>query len=70
KKKHEKEKEGKLFFSQLLEELGESWLPYLTPRDAEFHQLWKTAYSKLLLRKADKIPQELHHIVQEIEKLL
>ncbi|XP_074929885.1 alpha-ketoglutarate-dependent dioxygenase FTO isoform X1 [Chelonoidis abingdonii] len=50
---------------KLLEELGESWLPYLTPRDAEFHQLWKTAYSKLLLRKADKIPQELHHIVQE-----
>ncbi|XP_053904720.1 alpha-ketoglutarate-dependent dioxygenase FTO isoform X1 [Malaclemys terrapin pileata] len=50
---------------KLLEELGESWLPYLTPRDAEFHQLWKTSYSKLLLRKADKIPQELHHIVQE-----
>ncbi|KAM7146874.1 alpha-ketoglutarate-dependent dioxygenase FTO isoform 1-T1 [Macrochelys suwanniensis] len=50
---------------KLLEELGESWLPYLTPRDAEFHQLWKTRYSKLLLRKAEKIPQELHHIVQE-----
>ncbi|XP_073163716.1 alpha-ketoglutarate-dependent dioxygenase FTO isoform X8 [Lepidochelys kempii] len=50
---------------KLLEELGESWLPYLTPRDAEFHQLWKTRYSKLFLRKADKIPQELHHIVQE-----
>ncbi|XP_048672977.2 alpha-ketoglutarate-dependent dioxygenase FTO isoform X4 [Caretta caretta] len=50
---------------KLLEELGESWLPYLTPRDAEFHQLWKTRYSKLFLRKAYKIPQELHHIVQE-----
>nr|XP_048672968.1 alpha-ketoglutarate-dependent dioxygenase FTO isoform X2 [Caretta caretta] len=26
---------------------------------------WKTRYSKLFLRKAYKIPQELHHIVQE-----
>ncbi|XP_075796414.1 alpha-ketoglutarate-dependent dioxygenase FTO isoform X14 [Pelodiscus sinensis] len=50
---------------KLLEELGETWLPYLTPKDAEFHQVWKTKYSKLLLKKADNIPKELHHVVQE-----
>ncbi|XP_074865284.1 alpha-ketoglutarate-dependent dioxygenase FTO isoform X5 [Carettochelys insculpta] len=58
-----REKEAKK--QKLLEELGESWLPYLTPRDAEFHQVWKTKYSKLLLRKADQIPKELHYVVQE-----
>ncbi|XP_067407325.1 alpha-ketoglutarate-dependent dioxygenase FTO isoform X1 [Emydura macquarii macquarii] len=58
-----REKEAKK--QKLLEELGESWLPYLTPRDAEFHQVWKTKYSKFLLKKADKIPRELHEVVQE-----
>nr|XP_025039442.1 alpha-ketoglutarate-dependent dioxygenase FTO isoform X3 [Pelodiscus sinensis] len=58
-----REKEAKK--RKLLEELGETWLPYLTPKDAEFHQVWKTKYSKLLLKKADNIPKELHHVVQE-----
>ncbi|XP_075017236.1 alpha-ketoglutarate-dependent dioxygenase FTO isoform X8 [Calonectris borealis] len=50
---------------KLLEELGENRLPYVTPADADFHQLWKTKYSKLIFRKSDTVPEELHQMVQE-----
>ncbi|KGL84537.1 Alpha-ketoglutarate-dependent dioxygenase FTO, partial [Tinamus guttatus] len=50
---------------KLLEELGESRLPYMTPADAGFHQLWKTKYSKLIFRASDTVPKELHQVVQE-----
>uniref|UniRef100_A0A8C6YH01 FTO alpha-ketoglutarate dependent dioxygenase n=1 Tax=Naja naja TaxID=35670 RepID=A0A8C6YH01_NAJNA len=59
----EREKEAKK--RKLLNELGESCLPYLTPKDASFHQLWKTKYSKLILKNSEKIPQDLHEEVQE-----
>ncbi|XP_025958014.1 alpha-ketoglutarate-dependent dioxygenase FTO isoform X6 [Dromaius novaehollandiae] len=59
----EREKEMKK--KKLLEELGESRLPYMTPEDAGFHQLWKTKYSKLIFRKSDTVPEELHQVVQE-----
>uniref|UniRef100_A0A670YPN4 Alpha-ketoglutarate-dependent dioxygenase FTO n=1 Tax=Pseudonaja textilis TaxID=8673 RepID=A0A670YPN4_PSETE len=35
------------------------------PKDAGFHQLWKTKYSKLILKNSEKIPQDLHEEVQE-----
>ncbi|XP_015277713.1 PREDICTED: alpha-ketoglutarate-dependent dioxygenase FTO, partial [Gekko japonicus] len=50
---------------KLLEELGESRLPYLTPKDDGFRELWKRKYSKLLLRSAEKIPKDIHEGVQE-----
>ncbi|KAH0619643.1 hypothetical protein JD844_000459 [Phrynosoma platyrhinos] len=50
---------------KLLDELGESRLPYLTPKDDGFHQLWKTKYSKLILKNAETIPKEVHKEVQE-----
>ncbi|NWU88646.1 FTO dioxygenase, partial [Upupa epops] len=50
---------------KLLEELGESRLPYMTPASADFHQLWKTKYSKLIFRKSDTVPEDLHQMVQE-----
>uniref|UniRef100_H9GN98 Alpha-ketoglutarate-dependent dioxygenase FTO n=1 Tax=Anolis carolinensis TaxID=28377 RepID=H9GN98_ANOCA len=50
---------------KLLDELGESQLPYLTPEDDGFHQLWKTKYSKLILKNAEMIPKEVHKGVQE-----
>ncbi|XP_061450287.1 alpha-ketoglutarate-dependent dioxygenase FTO [Rhineura floridana] len=59
----EREKDAKK--QKLLDELGESWLPYLTPKDDGFHQLWKTKYTKLVLRTAEKIPKEVHEEVQE-----
>ncbi|XP_048172389.1 alpha-ketoglutarate-dependent dioxygenase FTO isoform X1 [Corvus hawaiiensis] len=59
------EREKELKKKKLLEELGENRLPYLTPADADFHQLWKTKYSKLIFRKSDMVPEELHQMVQE-----
>ncbi|XP_070809041.1 alpha-ketoglutarate-dependent dioxygenase FTO [Pituophis catenifer annectens] len=59
----EREKEAKK--RKLLNELGESCLPYLTPKDAGFYQLWKTKYSKLILKNSEKIPQDLHEEVQK-----
>ncbi|XP_072488336.1 alpha-ketoglutarate-dependent dioxygenase FTO isoform X8 [Notamacropus eugenii] len=50
---------------KLLKELGNRWLPYLTPKDAEFHQLWQENYSKLILREASRIPELLHKEVQK-----
>ncbi|XP_051485477.1 alpha-ketoglutarate-dependent dioxygenase FTO isoform X2 [Apus apus] len=37
----------------------------MTPADADFHQLWETKYSKLIFRKSDTVPEELHQMVQE-----
>ncbi|XP_035192412.1 alpha-ketoglutarate-dependent dioxygenase FTO isoform X1 [Oxyura jamaicensis] len=59
------EREKELKKKKLLEELGESRLPYMTPADADFQQLWKTKYSKLVFRKSDTVPEELHQMVQE-----
>ncbi|XP_068006608.1 alpha-ketoglutarate-dependent dioxygenase FTO isoform X2 [Melanerpes formicivorus] len=59
------EQEKELKKQKLLEELGENRLPYKTPADADFQQLWKTKYSKLIFRKSDAVPEELHQMVQE-----
>nr|XP_060643809.1 alpha-ketoglutarate-dependent dioxygenase FTO [Anolis sagrei ordinatus] len=61
--REERDKEDKK--RKLLDELGESRLPYLTPEDDGFHQLWKTKYSKLILKNAEMIPKEVHQGVQE-----
>ncbi|NXU51644.1 FTO dioxygenase, partial [Turnix velox] len=50
---------------KLLEELGENRLPYLTPANADFHQVWKSKYSKLIFGKSDVVPEDLHQVVQE-----
>ncbi|XP_062997238.1 alpha-ketoglutarate-dependent dioxygenase FTO isoform X2 [Elgaria multicarinata webbii] len=59
----EREKDAKK--QKLLDELGESCLPYLTPEEDGFHELWKTKYSKLIFRNAGKIPKEVHKEVQK-----
>ncbi|XP_054696429.1 alpha-ketoglutarate-dependent dioxygenase FTO isoform X4 [Grus americana] len=59
------EREKELKKKKLLEELGEKRLPYVTPADADFRQLWKTKYSKLIFRKSDTVPEDLHQMVQE-----
>ncbi|XP_055992606.1 alpha-ketoglutarate-dependent dioxygenase FTO [Sorex fumeus] len=50
---------------RLLEELEDTWLPYLTPKDDEFYEQWQLKYPKLVLREADRVPEELHKEVQE-----
>uniref|UniRef100_A0A672TES2 Uncharacterized protein n=1 Tax=Strigops habroptila TaxID=2489341 RepID=A0A672TES2_STRHB len=47
---------------KLLEELGENRLPCMTPANADFHQLWKTKHSKMIFRKSDTVPEELHQM--------
>nr|ADH51647.1 FTO isoform 2 [Gallus gallus] len=64
------EREKELKKKKLLEELGEGKLPYLTPADADFHHLQKTRYSKLIFRKSDTVPEELHQMVHQLKKLL
>ncbi|KAM9508589.1 alpha-ketoglutarate-dependent dioxygenase FTO isoform 1-T1 [Guaruba guarouba] len=59
------EREKRMKKKKLLEELGKDRLPYMTPVDADFHQLWKSRYSKLIFRKSDTVPEELHQMVQE-----
>nr|XP_023411366.1 alpha-ketoglutarate-dependent dioxygenase FTO isoform X8 [Loxodonta africana] len=59
----EREREAKKL--RLLEELEDTWLPYLTPKDDEFYQQWHLKYPKLILREADRVPEELHKEVQE-----
>ncbi|XP_063168912.1 alpha-ketoglutarate-dependent dioxygenase FTO isoform X5 [Candoia aspera] len=50
---------------KLLDELGENCLPYLTPKDDGFYQLWKEKYSKFILRNTEKIPTDIHEEVQK-----
>ncbi|XP_058849913.1 alpha-ketoglutarate-dependent dioxygenase FTO-like isoform X3 [Acipenser ruthenus] len=49
---------------KLLQQLGGQQIPYLTPADEGFQELWKTKYSKLALREAHSTPPELHGPVQ------
>lgn len=59
----EREREAKKL--RLLEEIEDTWLPYLTPKDEEFNHQWQLKYPKLVLRDASSIPEELHKEVQE-----
>ncbi|XP_053457907.1 alpha-ketoglutarate-dependent dioxygenase FTO isoform X3 [Nycticebus coucang] len=59
----EREREAKKL--RLLEELEDTWLPYLTPKDDEFYQQWQLKYPKLILREAGGVPEDIHKEVQE-----
>lgn len=59
----EREREAKKL--RLLEELEDTWLPYLTPKDDEFYQQWQLKYPKLILREAASVPELLHKEVQQ-----
>ncbi|KAL1785034.1 alpha-ketoglutarate-dependent dioxygenase FTO [Sigmodon hispidus] len=59
----EREREAKKL--RLLEELEDTWLPYLTPKDDEFYQQWQLKYPKLVLRAAGSISEEVHKEVPE-----
>ncbi|XP_023370508.1 alpha-ketoglutarate-dependent dioxygenase FTO isoform X1 [Otolemur garnettii] len=59
----EREREAKKL--RLLEELEDTWLPYLTPKDDEFYQQWQLKYPKLVLREAGSVPEDIHKEAQE-----
>ncbi|KAE8607932.1 hypothetical protein XENTR_v10011331 [Xenopus tropicalis] len=58
----EEEKEAKK--QKLLDQIGDGHLPYLSPKDDTFYDLWRTCYSKLTLLQAKHINADLHHTVQ------
>ncbi|XP_018410223.1 PREDICTED: alpha-ketoglutarate-dependent dioxygenase FTO [Nanorana parkeri] len=66
--KGDSEKEVKR--QKLLEQIGDSKLPYVTPKDETFYQLWKTKYAKLAIHEAPETPAELHQNVQKAFLLL
>ncbi|XP_072554217.1 alpha-ketoglutarate-dependent dioxygenase FTO isoform X2 [Paramormyrops kingsleyae] len=49
---------------KLLQELGGQRIPFLSPADSGFQQLWESSYPGLVLRRADGLPPDLHGRVQ------
>ncbi|TRY56804.1 hypothetical protein DNTS_005474 [Danionella cerebrum] len=49
---------------RLLQELGEQRIPYLSPADPGFQDLWNSSYAGLTLRLAGNLPNGLHEKVQ------
>lgn len=60
---HDKAKEIKR--QKLLREIEDRKLPYLTPKDEKFEELSKAKYSKLHLRQACCVPDDIHQKVQQ-----
>ncbi|XP_018594481.1 alpha-ketoglutarate-dependent dioxygenase FTO [Scleropages formosus] len=58
------EREKKRKRQRLLQELGGQRIPFLSPSDPGFQELWKSSYPGLVLRRADALPPDLHARVQ------
>ncbi|XP_069072412.1 alpha-ketoglutarate-dependent dioxygenase FTO isoform X3 [Pleurodeles waltl] len=50
---------------KLLDQIGDRRLPYLTPKHEGFNQLHMTKYTKLLVKKANIVPSEVHQATQK-----
>ncbi|XP_058237899.1 alpha-ketoglutarate-dependent dioxygenase FTO isoform X3 [Hemibagrus wyckioides] len=55
---------------RLLQELGEQKIPFLSPSDPGFQQLWDTSYSGLMLRRSGSLPPGLDERVQSALRTL
>uniref|UniRef100_A0A9J8D7R2 Alpha-ketoglutarate-dependent dioxygenase FTO n=1 Tax=Cyprinus carpio carpio TaxID=630221 RepID=A0A9J8D7R2_CYPCA len=49
---------------RLIQELGEQRIPYLSPADPGFQELWDSSYAGLALRQSCALPDGLHERVQ------
>ncbi|KAJ8333690.1 hypothetical protein SKAU_G00410090 [Synaphobranchus kaupii] len=49
---------------KLLQELGGQHIPFLSPSDPGYQQLWESSYCGLALRPADSLPANLHERVR------
>ncbi|XP_026070916.1 alpha-ketoglutarate-dependent dioxygenase FTO-like isoform X1 [Carassius auratus] len=58
----EREKRRKRW--RLIQELGEQRIPYLSPADPGFQELWDSSYAGLALRQCSVLPDGLHERVQ------
>ncbi|XP_049327373.1 alpha-ketoglutarate-dependent dioxygenase FTO [Astyanax mexicanus] len=64
KRSDDSEREKRRKRRRLLQELGEQRIPFLSPTDPGFQQLWDASYSGLALRQAGALPEGLHERVQ------
>ncbi|KAL7833657.1 hypothetical protein AOLI_G00286170 [Acnodon oligacanthus] len=64
KRSDDSEREKRRKRRRLLQELGEQRIPFLSPSDPGFQQLWDSSYSGLALRQAGALPEGLHERVR------
>ncbi|XP_066569509.1 alpha-ketoglutarate-dependent dioxygenase FTO isoform X2 [Amia ocellicauda] len=65
-------KEKEIKRQKLLQDLEGRQIPFLTPRDAGFQQLWCSRYSSLAVQRAEEgaVPRGLHEAVQAALSML
>nr|XP_055061480.1 alpha-ketoglutarate-dependent dioxygenase FTO isoform X1 [Misgurnus anguillicaudatus] len=64
KRSDDSEREKRRKRRRLLQELGEQKIPYLSPTDPGFQELWDSSYAGLALRQSGCLPDGLHEKVQ------
>ncbi|XP_051992288.1 alpha-ketoglutarate-dependent dioxygenase FTO-like [Xyrauchen texanus] len=64
KRSDDSEREKRRKRRRLLQELGEQRIPYLSPTDPGFQELWESSYAGLALRQSGTLPDGLHEKVQ------
>ncbi|TTH69377.1 Alpha-ketoglutarate-dependent dioxygenase FTO [Bagarius yarrelli] len=70
KRSDDSEREKRRKRRRLLQELGEQKIPFLSPSDPGFQQLWDTSYSGLMLRRSGSLPPGLDERVQSALRTL
>ncbi|XP_048119627.1 alpha-ketoglutarate-dependent dioxygenase FTO [Alosa alosa] len=65
KRSDDSEREKRRKRRRLLQELGDQRIPFLSPSDPGFQQLWDSSYSGLALRPSLALPDGLHERVQQ-----
>ncbi|KAK7170370.1 hypothetical protein R3I94_000558 [Phoxinus phoxinus] len=64
KRSDDTEREKRRKRRRLIQELGEQRIPYLSPTDPGFQELWDSSYAGLALRQSGTLPDGLHEKVQ------
>ncbi|KAG1955585.1 alpha-ketoglutarate-dependent dioxygenase FTO [Pimephales promelas] len=64
KRSDDSEREKRRKRRRLIQELGEQRIPYLSPTDPGFQELWDSSYAGLALRQSGTLPDGLHEKVQ------
>ncbi|XP_026123363.1 alpha-ketoglutarate-dependent dioxygenase FTO-like [Carassius auratus] len=70
KRSDDSEREKRRKRRRLIQELGEQRIPYLSPADPGFQELWDSSYAGLALRQSSALPDGLHERVQSALRTL
>ncbi|XP_063044334.1 uncharacterized protein fto [Engraulis encrasicolus] len=65
KRSDDSEREKRRKRRRLLQELGDQRIPFLSPSDPGYQQLWESSYTGLALRPSGCLPDGLHERVQQ-----